>query len=148
MSKGLRPSKRLPSNNSMMVECKGAVGRDGSLSSIPQITRNSLFDDALVVQGDFPFPQILISDNLIVVCNRTSLLEYKSGSLSLKFDASDYSGGRWSWSASGGYAYLSNGVVSVERDPLTELYSISTKLPKAMAICNYNGQTIIGHFVE
>ena len=42
------------------------------------------------------------------------------------------------------YAYLSNGKVAVVRDYGTGKYSITTDLPTANCILNYNGQVVIG----
>jgi len=41
------------------------------------------------------------------------------------------------------FVYMSNGIVSVTRDPLTKAYSISDQ-PVASAMCSYNGQVFIG----
>jgi len=38
LSKGLRQSKRMPRNSGGIVTCKGAVGKDGVLQSIDQLT--------------------------------------------------------------------------------------------------------------
>lgn len=37
LSKGLRPSKRMPRNSRFLVECAGAVGRDGVLQTIDEL---------------------------------------------------------------------------------------------------------------
>jgi len=42
------------------------------------------------------------------------------------------------------YIYMSNGAVAVVRDPNTGTFSTTTDQPTAVAICNYNGQVMIG----
>ena len=42
------------------------------------------------------------------------------------------------------YVYLSNREVAVVRDAGSKVYSETTELPTATAICNFNGQVIIG----
>ncbi|HUS89590.1 MAG TPA: hypothetical protein VMW91_09535, partial [Desulfosporosinus sp.] len=37
--RGLRPSKRMPRNSKYLVECAGAVGRDGVLQALDELTR-------------------------------------------------------------------------------------------------------------
>lgn len=39
LSRGLRPSKRMPRNSRFLVECNGAVGRDGVLEALDELTR-------------------------------------------------------------------------------------------------------------
>ncbi|MCK4525976.1 hypothetical protein KAW18_01290 [candidate division WOR-3 bacterium] len=42
------------------------------------------------------------------------------------------------------YVYMSNGAVAVIRNAGSKTYSITTDQPKAMAICNFQGQVLIG----
>jgi hypothetical protein len=147
LSKGLRPTRRAIKNNSMLVKCDGAVGIDGTLSTIPNFYRSSIFESALVIKNDFPYPQVFKTDDLVIVCNRTSILELVRGSLVSKI-SSLTGGGKWSFAASGRFVYLSNGIVTVTRSPSNDVYSLDTTLPKSTSICNYNGQVIVGSYKE
>ena len=139
LTRGLRPSKRAPRDSKFLVESKGAIGQDGVLCAIDQLTRTATAE----VTDTFPFPQLFVFTNLIIVCGRLKIYELVSGSLFLKYTAST-SGSTWTAVDFYNYVYLSNGREAVVRNPDTGVYSISSTLPKAMSICNFNGQVIIG----
>ena len=69
LSKGLRPSKRMPRNSGFLVECKGAVGRDNVLQTLDELTRI----DTSVITDAYPYPQIFVFTNLIIVCSQTKI---------------------------------------------------------------------------
>jgi hypothetical protein len=121
------------------VESKGAIGQDGVLCAIDQLTRTATAE----VTDTFPFPQLFVFTNLIIVCGRLKVYELTSGSLSLKYTATT-GGSTWTAVDFYNYVYLSNGREAVTRNPDTGVYSLATTLPKAMSICNFNGQVIIG----
>jgi len=143
LHRGLRPSDKAARNAAYLIECIGMVGIDGTLSSIPKLDISDVLNDILVDKDDFPFPQLIITDKLIIICNRTSILELIKGTLTKMITVTN--GGKWIYSASGDYIYLSNGVVTVERSPTSQTYALSSVLPVASAGCNFNGQTIIGN---
>jgi len=143
LSKGLRPSKRLPRNNSFLTTCNGMVGQDKVLRTIDELSVAWVLTDPLVVKGDFPFPQLFILDKHVLVCNRTSILELVNDVLTLKITVGI--GNRWSCESSFDHIYLSNGIVSVVRDAGSGNYVLSTTLPKTSSICNFNGQVFIGN---
>jgi hypothetical protein len=139
LTRGLRPSKRVPRDSKFLVESKGAIGQDGVLCAIDQLTRTSTAE----VTDTFPFPQLFVFTNLIIVCGRLKVYELTSGSLSLKYTATT-GGSTWAAVDFYNYVYLSNGREAVTRNPDTGVYSISSTLPKAMSLCNFNGQVIVG----
>jgi len=136
LSKGLRPSKRVPRNSKFLVECQGAVGYDNVLQVLEGI--NSY---RLVLVSVFPFPQLFILDNVILVCTPTIIYEWISGALTSRLTVSP--GTTWSFVSSYDYIYGSNGVVAVVRDAISKVWSISATLPIAGAIVNYNGQLMV-----
>ena len=135
---GLRPSKRVPRNAKYLTESKGALGRDGALSSIDELTRIATTE----ITDGFPFPQIFVFTTMIIVCSKTKIYEWVVGALVEKLVVS--AGYTWSAVDFYEYVYMSNGKVAVIRDSGTRAYSITTDLPTANAILNYNGQVIIG----
>ena len=139
LTRGLRPSKRAPRDSKFLVESKGAIGRDGVLCTIDQLNKLSTAE----VTDAFPFPQLFVLTNLIIVCGRLRIYELVSGSPSLKYTAST-GGSTWTVVDFYNYVYLSNGREAVTRNPDTGVYSLSATLPKAMSICNFNGQVIVG----
>jgi len=139
LSKGLRRSDKNILNKHGLVECFGAIGDEGVLTVLEDLTR---FETPEITDG-FPYPQIFISPNIIIVCGATSLYEKSGYGLVLKLSGLS-EGSTWSAVIWHDYAYLSNGRVAVVRDSDTKDYAITTDLPTAMAMCSFNGQAIIG----
>lgn len=136
--KGLRPSKRAVRDSKFLVESKGAVGRDGVLAALDSLSRIA----TTVITDAFPFPQIFVFTNVIIVCSRTTIYEWVAGSLVSKLVTT--AGSTWTAEDFYNYIYLSNGKVAVVRDPDLKTYSTVTTVPTASSICNFNGQVIIG----
>lgn len=138
LAKGLRPSKRTPRDARFLFESKGAIGRDGVLSAIDELTRI----DTSGITDSFPFPQIFVFTNVVIVCSCTVIYEWVSGSLVPKLTVT--AGSTWTAVDFYDYIYLSNGKVAVVRDPDLKTYSAVTTVPTASSICNFNGQVIVG----
>src|SRR3972149_8709232 len=109
LSRGLRPSKRVPRNSRYLVECQSAIGRDGVLQSIDELTRIA----TTVITDAFPYPQIFVFTNLIIICSQTKIYELVGGSLVLKLTVTP--GSTWSAVDFFYYVYMSNGKVAVKR---------------------------------
>jgi hypothetical protein len=139
LSKGLRPSKRVPRNSNYLIECDGAVGRDGVLQVLDELTR---IDTTELGAINFPYPQLFVFTNIILVCTNTKIYEYETGSLSLKLNVQ--AGNTWTAVDFFDYIYMSNGTVAVMRNPDTRIFTVTSDLPRALAICNFNGQVLIG----
>lgn len=77
LSRGLRPSKRMPRDSGFLVECAGAVGRDGVLQVLSQVSRLATTE----ITDGFPFPQIFVLKKLILVCGLAKIYEYQGSSL-------------------------------------------------------------------
>lgn len=137
LSKGLRRSKRDPRNSGFLTICHGALGRDGVLQILDELTRLNVSID----EG-FPFPQLFVFTNVIIVCGQTKIYEWDGSSLSLKLTV--VAGFAWKAVDFFDYVYMSNGKVAVVRDSGSETYSETTDLPTARTICNFNGQVLIG----
>lgn len=139
LSRGLRMTKRNPRNSDFLVTCAGAVGKEGVLQATDELTRMA----TATITDSFPFPQIFVFTNMIIVCGLKKIYEWEAGALVLKYTAAVAES---SWSAVDfyDYVYLSNGRIAVVRDAGSKVYAISSTLPSATAICNYNGQVLIG----
>ena len=138
LSRGLRPSKRMPRDSGYLVECSGCVGKDNVLQSLDELTRI----DTSVITDAFPYPQIFVFTNLILVCSSTKIYEYVAGVLVEKLSVT--AGSLWTAVDFYDFIYMSNGSVAAIRDSGSKAYSIITGQPKAMAICNFNGQVLAG----
>lgn len=136
--KGLRPQKRMPKDKGFLVECVGAVGRDSTLQIIDELTR---MNTSAITDG-FPFPQIFVFTNLVIVCGRTKIYEWVNNSLVEKLTVS--AGSTWNAVDFFEYVYMSNGKVAVVRDVGLLAYTVTTALPIASTICNYSGQVMVG----
>jgi hypothetical protein len=139
MARGLRPTSRAPRNSEYLYECQGALGIDGSLDILDSLTRM----DTSVITDGFPFPQLFVFSNMIIVCGLDKIYEWNGSSLDLKYTATTLAS---SWSAVDffDYVYLSNGREAVVRDAGSKAYSLSTTLPTGTTLCNYNGQVLVG----
>ena len=137
LSRGLRKSKRNPRNNGTLIECQGAVGRDGILQVIDALTRM----DATVTD-DFPFPQLFVFTTQIIVCGQTKIYEWVGGALVEKLTVA--SGSTWRAIDFFEYIYMSNQKVAVVRSASDGSYSETSELPTARSMCNFNGQVLVG----
>lgn len=141
---GLRKQSEVPRNNKYLTKCDGAVGYNKVLKTLTVLSIHSEIDGhADVVLDDFPFPQLFILDKLILLCNKQSILEYDGTTFNEKISALS-AGYKWNVVSSFDFVYLSNGVVSVLRDPFTRVYSLSSTAPVSQAALNFNGQIILG----
>ena len=138
LSRGLRPSKRMPRNSGYLVECAGAVGKDGVLQTLEEITRIA----TAAITDSFPFPQVFVFTNLIIVCSSTKIYEYVGGSLVEKLTVT--AGSTWTAVDFYDFIYMSNGSVAVLRNSESNVFSVTTDQPKAMSICNFQGQVLVG----
>jgi len=137
LSKGLRRSKSNYLNSDGLIYCAGAVGREGVLQRLDELVKT--FD----LTSTFPYPQIFIEPYIILVCTATHIYEYDGSNLILKISTAVV-GSTWSLITVEDFVYMSNGSITVVRDPISNIFSITSDHPTAMAICNYNGQIIIG----
>ncbi len=138
LSHGLRPSKRAARDTKFLVEAKGAIGKEGVLCAIDNLTR---LDTS--VSDTFPFPQLFVFTNVIISCGLIDIYEWQSGAWNSVWDAS-VAGSTWSAVDFYDYIYLTNGQVAVVRSADTGIYSESTVLPTGLSLCNFNGQVIVG----
>ena len=141
LAKGLRNNKRNPRNSKFLVECAGAVGLYGVLQVLDDVT--DFVIDTAVITDDFPYPQVFVLTNMIIVCGETKIYEYISPTLTLKITAS-LAGDLWSIVDFFNYAYMSNGKVAIVRSAEDGTYSEVTDKPVANSICDFNGQVLIG----
>jgi len=138
LQKGLRPVAEVPRNSQDIILCDGAIGYHGSLQGIKAITAIAT---AAITDG-FPYPQIFVLPNLIVVCGKTKIYEWVSSSLVEKITVT--TGNPWSVADFYECLYLSNGVVAVERKASDKTYALRTDWPNADALFVFGGQVIAG----
>jgi hypothetical protein len=137
LGRGLRPSKRMPRNSNFLFECAGAVGRDGVLQVMDELTRMA----TTAITDGFPYPQVFVFTKIIIVFGQTKIYEWENSALVEKLTVT--AGDTWRAVDFHHFIYASNNEVSVERDSLTKLWSLSDQ-PVASAMCNYNGQVFLG----
>ena len=140
--RGLRPSKRAPRDSGYLVECKGAVGYRGALQSLDAIIQTATNE----ITDGFPFPQLFVFTNLILVCGLTGIYEWVSELLVPRITVAPAS----SWCAVDfyDYIYMSNGNVAVIREASSNHFALEPNLPAAQAMVNVNGQVMLGAPVE
>lgn len=141
LSQGLRSSKRNPRDKDFLVTCIGAVGRDGVLQVIDELTRM----DTSIITDPFPFPQIFVFTNVIIVCGLLTVYEWMGTALHLEYTLDpSLTGGTWEAVDFYDYIYMSNGEAAIIKNAGSNVYELSTVQPHATSICNFNGQVIIG----
>jgi len=137
LSKGLR-EKASNVRNSDGMEKSTMMGKDEVLQSLDTLTRTATD----VLEVSFPYPQIYILSDFIILLSATKIYEWDGSSWTLKLTTT--TGNLWQVVDFIKYLYLSNDTVAVVRDSLTQAYTVTTSLPSVNAMCNYNGQVIIG----
>ena len=141
LAAGLRPSKRTPRNSKYLVECVGAVGLDMVLQVIDDLEDDRI--DTSVITDGFPYPQIFILTYTVLICGQTDIYEWDGAAMTHVLGPVT-SGQLWAVADFLTFIYMSNGEVAVTRDPQTGSYALTSDYPKFRAICNYNGQVVIG----
>ncbi len=136
---GLRKFANTTRNGPGMITCFGMVGKNKVLETIETLDK---FNSWALIDDGFPYPQVFVSPNFVVVAGETTLYEIDGTGLIEKIIVS--AGSTWSGAIFHDYAYFSNGVTTVIRDAEAKTYSEDSNLPTAMAICNFNGQVMLG----
>jgi hypothetical protein len=140
LASGLRKRSTLPRNSPNMIELVGMIGIDKVLQTLDELT----LIDTSELSESFPFPQLFILSSTVIICGETSIYEYYNGTITHKITASRV-GSTWRVLDYGGYIIMSNGVVTITKDPITDLYSEDVTLPIFNASCDFNGQVLIGN---
>ena len=140
LARGLRPTKRSPRNSKFLVTCQGAVGIDNVLQVLDDLAE-AFVDTTLTITDGFPYPQIFVFTNVVIVCGETKIYELV-GTLQLRLTVA--AGIEWSAVDFGDFIYMSNGHVAVTRRSSDGVYAVSATLPYASSMVNFNGQVLIG----
>jgi hypothetical protein len=143
--RGLRPSKRAARNTQYLIECVGAVGYDKVLQVIDDLEENRI--NTAVIVDTFPYPQIFVFTNLILVCGKTNIYSWDGTTLTHEIGPVA-TGELWSAIAFHNFVYMSNRKVSITRDPNTGIFAIDADQPIVGAIADFNGQVFVGSPVE
>ncbi len=141
LARGLRPSKRATRDSKYLVECEGAVGLDGVLQALSDLSLNAI--DVTALAGVvFPYPQLFMFDHCTVVCTSTDIYELVAGALVNKLTVA--AGIMWSAVDFKDFIYMSNGLVAVEKSATDGTWSTVTTQPIAGAMVNFNNQVMLG----
>jgi len=140
MLKGLRPSEYSPRNEKFLTKCDGAIGYEKTIQTIEDVS--SLLVDTALITDNFPYPQIFTFSKHIIICGETKIYELVGAALVLKLTVA--AGIRWSAIDFYDGIYMSNGKVSVVRNPADGIYLLAPPSLVASAICNFKGQVMIG----
>jgi len=145
LAKGLRPNVENPRNSKYLTECNGAVGIDNVLQVLKDMNLDHLIDVSTLTFA-FPYPQLFVFTNMILVCTDIDIYEYthtSPGTLTNKITVAP--GILWSAVEYFDYIYMSNCTAAVVRHAedgsWEEIYGES--LPPCRTACNYNGQIVI-----
>lgn len=139
---GLRHHEKTPMNAQGLIVANGVMGDKGVLRELDDLSTLDLSSLECV----FPFPQFFELRNFTLVCTPDEIYEFKGGTLSLKYTASD-AGTTWSFADFYNYIVGSNGVDVVKHDPASNSWSRVTdgSIPPCTCVCELNGQLILGN---
>lgn len=108
------------------------------------------WDNTILPVCNFPFPQVMKLSDVTLILTETSIYEYKNPKRGVDFYPclTVSAGGRpWKVADFGTYITLTNGMVTVVKDPDTAQYielEESKDIPQAESLTNFNGQCIAG----
>jgi hypothetical protein len=141
--KGLTPA-HTRRNAPYLVESIGAVPQDGVLQAIETFEAIDVQDLGIV---SFPYPQLFVASDFIVVATETALYELTGvegpGNLTAKITGLT-AGIPWTCLDLKGYLYFTNGKVAITRNSKSGVYTVDLTVPFASAACNFNGQVLLG----
>ena len=139
-SSGFSHENKLKLNEDKLLELNGFIVEDGVIQTMDALARI----DTSGISASFPYPQLFNLTNFVLICTDTSIYEYNesTGTLTEKIEVTE--GSTWSVVDFHDFIYLTNGSVNVLRDVEDGTYSLSTTIPTGMALCNNNGQVIVG----
>lgn len=157
---GLAPNNN-KRNKPMLTQSIGALPYNKQLQAIETFTR---IDTSSLSGVTFPYPQLFITSEFVIVCTEDSIYEY-DGSLTLKYGPVTI-GSLWSLVDFKTYILLTNGAVTIRRSSTDGIYSPVETLSGwgngewggfgwggegtiiginyADSLCNYNGQLLAG----
>ncbi len=138
LARGLKKNENIVRDKHAMVAMTGLISKDDVLQAMKQLSRI----DTDVIGDAFPYPQLFVLSNHIIICSATKIYDYTSGALVLKLTVS--ANNTWKLVDFIEYIYMSNGDTNVIRTASTGEFTVTTDLPTASAMCNYNGQVLIG----
>jgi len=138
LQRGLRKKVSNPRDVHGMTVLSGLVSQDGILSALDDLSRI----DSSIITDSFPYPQLFVLANYTLVCSSTKIYEYVGGILTEKLTV--VAASTWKVVDYIEYIVLTNGSQVVTRDAMSGTYAVSAVIPAANAVCNYNGQLVIG----
>ena len=129
-----------PRNVPFLVESIGAFPYEGKLQAIKEFER---IDTSSLGALSFPYPQLFVFSDSILVCTQTKIYELVDNALVLKIENLP-AGQTWSAVDFKTYIYLTNAMCVVEKNSQNGVYALNITLPFGMCVCNYNGQILLG----
>lgn len=139
--KGLRPVLPTVRNTQFLVEAIGCFPYEEVLRAVEQFAR---IDTSSLGTLAFPYPQLFVLTDVIIICTSTAIYEYGGGTTFTSKITGLTEGTTWSFADFRSFIYLTNGKVAVTKSADTGIYSTRSDLPYGTCVGNYNGQVFIG----
>ena len=139
LARGLRKKSKNPRDVHAMTTLTGLVSKDGVLTAMNTPTRI----DTSVITDTFPYPQIFVLSNYILICDSTKIYTYNGSSMTLVYTASQ-AGSTWKCIDFIEFLLMTNNDIVVQRSASSGTFTEVTDIPEASALCNYNGQVLLG----
>lgn len=140
LKKGLQKNENQPRNAlDGLSDLNSMIGKDNAFVTLSSLSRI----DTDVITDSFPYPQFFNLTNYMLICGETKIYEYDGTTLTLKITASK-AANVWKVTDFIEFLYMSNGAVAIKKDAQTLAYSETTVYPIVNAMCNFNGQVLVG----
>ena len=127
-------------NKPFLIESVGAFPYENALMSVEQFDP---IDTSSLGTLPFPYPQLFVCSECVIVCTPTAIYEHKAGLLVLKINNLP-EGVTWTCIDYKPFIYLSNCSCAVIKIPQTGIYVIADdQYVPCRAGCDYFGQAVI-----
>lgn len=143
LARGLREKKTNPRNAEALVECQGMFPETGIVRALDDLSSYDI--DTSALGCSYPFPQLFVLKNMVLVCTKTNIYEYAGGSLSAVFEGAT-AGSVWTLADYGRFIIMTNGACLLHRDAENGDFSLYTNcdIPTCLCLADVNGQIFVG----
>ena len=141
LNKGIRPQRHTPRNKGFLYTFMGGFVEDAVAQSLDDVIHQVAFT------ATYPFPQIFRTTDFTLICTDKNIYEFDHETRVVTLAYSGPNAG-WTWSLAdfGIYILMTNGAVTIYRDPTEGIFKryVDCEIPPSLCMCEFKGQIIIG----
>ena len=141
--RGLRTAAENARNIEALVDSQGAVPRENCLQTLDDF--NQWLLDTTGITTSFPYPQLFVLSNMVLVCTEDTIYKQVGSSWELQLTVASV-GCTWTVADYHDFIVMTNGSVLVVRSPETHAFTAYAEcdIPNGICVCDVNGQMLIG----